>query len=62
MLPKAQFHSLSLMNPGIVILEYANAIRAEQNPLIEKSCDSVYFGSLGTFSGNMTLLNLDLTN
>ena len=32
MLPEPFFH---LMNPGIVILEYARAIREEKNPLME---------------------------
>ncbi|KAJ0003134.1 hypothetical protein NQD34_018174 [Periophthalmus magnuspinnatus] len=33
MLPEPLIHNLSLMNPGIVILEYARAIREEKNPL-----------------------------
>ena len=36
MLPEPLVHNLSLMNPGIVILEYAHAIREEKNnPLME---------------------------
>ena len=30
MLPEPLFHNLSLMNPGIVILEYVCAIREEK--------------------------------
>ena len=35
MLPEPLFHNLSLMNPGIVILEYAHVIREEKNALME---------------------------
>ena len=31
-LPESLFHNLSLMNPGIVVLEYVRAIREEKNP------------------------------
>ena len=35
MLPEPLFHSLILMNPGIVILEYARAMK-EKYPLMKK--------------------------
>ena len=56
-------HSLSPMNPGIVILEYTHAFTEETNPLMEKPCLSVYSRSqLNSFFGHMMFLNLDLTN
>ena len=63
MLPEPLFHSLSLMNRGIVILEFAHAIREEKNPLMEKPGYLVHSGSqLTSFFGHITLLNLTLTN
>ena len=44
MLPEPLSHSLSLMNRGIVILEFTRVIREEKNPLIEKPAHSVYSG------------------
>ena len=35
MLPEPLVHNLSLMNPGIVILEYAHAIREEKKESID---------------------------
>lgn len=41
--------NLNLLNLGIVILEFAHAIREEKNPLMEKPGHSVYSGSQLTY-------------
>ena len=61
MLPEPQFHNLSVINRGIVILEYARAIREVKNQLMEKPVHSVYSGSqLTSCFGHIVLLILDL--
>ena len=54
MLPEPLFRNLSLMNCGIVILEFARVIVEEKNPLMEKLSYSVYSGSKLTWPTEST--------
>ncbi len=56
MLPEPLFHKLNPMNSGIVILEYAHAIREEKNNWFNNLVIHVYSGSqLTSLSGHIII-------